>query len=81
MRDKYVGDIGDYFKYGLLRCLTKGKNWAFSGTCFLPYAISLICSIGADVRRQYFSWKNSRVNATARISTKNVPYRLSIYLF
>ena len=47
----------------------------------LPYAISLICSIGADVRRQYFLRMNSQVNSTARISTKIFPYRLSIYLF
>jgi hypothetical protein len=26
VQDKYVGDIGDYFKYGLLRRLMKGKS-------------------------------------------------------
>ena len=26
MRDRYVGDIGDYAKYGLLRAIGKGNR-------------------------------------------------------
>ena len=36
MQDKYVGDMGDYFKYGLLRCLTKGNKLGIFWYLFPP---------------------------------------------